>query len=130
MSRRFRLIAGVVLVVSTSVWMASQETAIGAVVSGGERPRPAYRVLYVAHPHMRSAGDRLRWDIYAMDPDGSRPQNLTGESDAEFDPTWSPDRTRIAFASVVEPSQRKSDLYVMHADGSHRRRLTEMPKGT
>jgi TolB protein len=61
-----------------------------------------------------------------MNADGSGVTRLTnnpglaaGVPDA---PAWSPDGTRIAFVGV--PSGRRPDIYVMNADGSGLRNLT------
>jgi TolB protein len=78
-------------------------------------------------------------EIYVMNADGSGQKNLTtalsdgsnapGETDA--DPTWSPDSSRIAFWSERDGNQDiyNQDVYVMKADGSERRRLTDDPAG-
>jgi Tol biopolymer transport system component len=42
----------------------------------------------------------------------------------ELDPAWSPDGTRIAFASKPD-ANTSSDIWVMNEDGSGRRRLTQ-----
>lgn len=62
-------------------------------------------------------------NIYSADPDGGELRLLTPESGAEFNlqPTWSPDRSRIAFVSKREGNV---DIYVMDADGTSVRRLT------
>ena len=69
--------------------------------------------------------------IFEMNADGSAQQRLTprevgdvtstGRLFFQVNPAWSPDATRIAFAS-----QRSSsfDVYVMNADGTGTRRLT------
>ena len=68
--------------------------------------------------------------IYGMKADGSSQRRLTDErgdtstsAGVEFqtDPAWSPDGTRIAFASAREGS---FDIYVMNADGTGTKRLT------
>ncbi|HET9286282.1 MAG TPA: hypothetical protein VFO26_01875 [Gaiella sp.] len=68
--------------------------------------------------------------IYLMDADGSGQRRLTEEvgdpstpEGVQFqtDPAWSPDGTRIAFASAREGS---FDIYVMSADGTGTKRLT------
>ena len=70
-----------------------------------------------------SEGDG-QWDIYVMNPDGSKVRRLTptvakGKS-AQF-PDWSPDGNQIAFASNREVNW---EIYVMNADGSDAQRLT------
>lgn len=69
--------------------------------------------------------------IYVIDADGSR---LTKLADRGADPTWSPDGTRILFASDRDENGELSygdsvayanELYVMAADGSNERRLTK-----
>jgi Tol biopolymer transport system component len=65
-------------------------------------------------------------EIYAMRADGSGQTRLAFNRDgtqAEYiDPAWSPDGRRLAFASGPPGANQ---LYVMNADGSDRRRLTE-----
>src|SRR5206468_3551435 len=54
--------------------------------------------------------------------DGSSLVNLTANSPSiDYDPTWSPDGTQIAFASGRENSKA---IYVVGMDGSKLRRLT------
>ena len=68
--------------------------------------------------------------IFGMKADGAQGKRLTDErgdtstaGGVEFqtDPAWSPDGTRIAFASAREGS---FDVYVMNADGTGTTRLT------
>ena len=68
-------------------------------------------------------------DVYVMDADGGNRENLTNHPAYDGSPDWSPDRTKIAFASDRSiPSQ----IYVMDADGKNPIRLTDGPrsKGT
>lgn len=52
---------------------------------------------------------------------GSAPARLTDQAVGRAQPVWSPDGTRIAFASGP---QGEADLYVINADGTGLRRLT------
>ncbi len=69
-------------------------------------------------------GDR---GIYVVNPDGSGLQNLT-PGGSGWEPTWSPDRSKILFASGLHGGgQADEEVYVMDADGSNMRRLTNTP---
>ncbi len=95
-------------------------------------------LLLVGCGSSRAPGDAIAfvssrdgdYAIFGMEPDGSSQGRLTDErgdpttaEGVEFqtDPAWSPDGTRIAFASAREGSY---DLYVMNADGTETTRLT------
>lgn len=60
-------------------------------------------------------------EIYSMDQNGGLVTRLTNEAGRDFDPSFSPDGSRIAFVS-----NRDGDLeiYLMDADGSNQTRLT------
>jgi uncharacterized repeat protein (TIGR01451 family) len=69
-------------------------------------------------------------DVWIMDANGSNPANLTrtlpGSTHlpTDQDPVWSPDGTRIAFASDRDQFGNL-DIYVMNADGTDVERLTD-----
>jgi len=60
-----------------------------------------------------------------MDPDGTNVRVLTNNSEADFNPAWSADGTKLSFDSFRGSST--SDVYTMSPDGSGLRRLTMTP---
>lgn len=71
--------------------------------------------------------------VYTMRPDGSHRKPITrdrGDTVFSFQPSWSPDETRIVFVRAA-PKNKKGDylleLYTINPDGSRRERLTHMP---
>jgi TolB protein len=61
-------------------------------------------------------------DVWTIDADGTDLTRLTHSPWPEFDPSWSPDGTRIAYRSE---RSGESEIWVMNADGTGKRRLTE-----
>jgi hypothetical protein len=62
-------------------------------------------------------------DVWVVDWDGSDLSNLTADSAADDShPDWSPDGTQIVFDSW---RSGKAEIYIMQADGSGARRLTD-----
>jgi TolB protein len=64
-----------------------------------------------------------------MHPDGTSQRRLTNSRETEQSPLWSPDGTKIAFATGRHSSVRDNyimdgmHIYVMNADGSSLKRL-------
>jgi Tol biopolymer transport system component len=54
-------------------------------------------------------------DVWTIDPDGTDLTRLTDSPGPDFDPSWSPDGTRIAFRSKRSGNW---DIWVMNADGT------------
>lgn len=69
-------------------------------------------------------GEAWNWEIYSMNTDGSDQVNLTNRQSREIDPAWSPDGTKIAFASDRTGSFQ---IYVMDPDGRNQAQLTHGP---
>ena len=70
-------------------------------------------------------------DIYVLDVDAAlqgggsaAAQRLTTDPATDFDPTWSPDGTRIAFRSQRDGND---EIYLMNSDGSCQVNLTNDP---
>ncbi|HEU4698410.1 MAG TPA: Ig-like domain-containing protein [Gemmatimonadales bacterium] len=63
------------------------------------------------------------YEIYVADVDGGEPRRLTQSAGDDLNPVWSPDGTKIAFASYRDGATN-AEIYVAEADGSNPRRLT------
>lgn len=67
--------------------------------------------------------NRISYDIYAVRPDGGGLRDLTRTAMVdEFEPTWSPDGKRIAFAAA-SAGDSTTQIFVMNRDGSGRHQL-------
>ena len=64
-------------------------------------------------------------EIYVMDSYGRNQEKLTNHPAYDYDPDWSPDGTKIAFASGRDGA--RSQIYVMDAHGKNVTRLTDGP---
>ena len=65
-------------------------------------------------------------EIFTINPDGTGLVQLTHNSGWDYDPAWSPDGESIAFSS---DSGVYSGVYVMNADGTNQRRVTDFLGG-
>lgn len=72
--------------------------------------------------YMRSSPTRNTFNIMLMEPDGDDPNNIPSING--WDPTWSPDGSRILFASDKDGAVQ---LYTVRIDGSQVRRITSLP---
>jgi Tol biopolymer transport system component len=63
-------------------------------------------------------------EIFSMNSDGTGARRLTVNPGADQMPAWSPDGTRIVWASV-RPGSPARELWIMNADGTDQRRLTD-----
>jgi Tol biopolymer transport system component len=65
------------------------------------------------------------FEIYVANADGSGEWRLTDHPANDAEPAWSPDGTRIVFASDRDAvGENNEQLYIMNADGSNLTRLT------
>ena len=66
------------------------------------------------------------WEIVRVNPDGTGATTLTTNSGDDIYPSWSPDRTSIAFLSS---RLEAAGVYLMQADGSNQRLAFRPPFG-
>lgn len=92
-------------------------------VTGGFQLMPTPSPTPTSQP---SASGRIAFysseEIYVVNADGSSLSRLTDNADADRYPSWSPDGSKIAFASGRDDGNLQ--IYVMNADGSMQSRLT------
>jgi Tol biopolymer transport system component len=79
------------------------------------------RLLVVGFP--QKGTHEGQFDLYTIRPDGSDPVQLTDDQAGEHEASWSPDGSRIVFASGEDDLSQ--DVYAMDADGSDVRKLTD-----
>jgi TolB protein len=96
--------------------------ALAAVVAlSGKQDSPARGIVF-ASVRPEHEGE----EIYVIDPETAQERRLTYSGDGKNSniPQWSPDGTRIAFASNREDEGGRSSIYVMNGDGTYVQRLT------
>ena len=74
------------------------------------------KVVYTTDAH----GDR---DIAVMGPNGEHVWVLTGSTDDEYDPTWSPDGSEVLY---VRRKGAEFSVWLMDADGDNQRQIVEI----
>jgi len=84
------------------------------------------RIAYVGSANDPSDLDTAFWHIHTVAPDGSGDAQISPERTSDREPSWSPNGRRIVFSvEYGDFSNAPSPgIWVMDADGSHRRQLT------
>jgi dipeptidyl aminopeptidase/acylaminoacyl peptidase len=83
-----------------------------------QTPEQVFLLAYVA------TGADGNEEIYTLNPLTGEKVNLTQAAGLDSRPAWSPDGTQIAFDSTRDGDQ---DIYLMNADGSQPRNLSNSP---
>jgi len=110
---------------TSSMGMLSADTR-GTAAANGDQSRGAVAINSVDNPNMQfhSTSDAKMNLLAYMNPDGS---GITDLHVNGFDPSVSPDGTKITFCSLRD--DQYSQIYVMNSDGSGQKRLTKITSG-
>jgi TolB protein len=66
------------------------------------------------------------FDVWLMNADGTEPRRVTSGTDVDTYASWSPDGKRIVMRRVIDGDN--NEVFVMDADGSNARNLTNDPR--
>lgn len=84
-------------------------------------------------PRQRGSHWFSLWTVELVNGEATHPTEVvTSTNAAILSPTWNPDGTRLAFATVMQPAQNigprakgRTDIWIVNADGTDRQRLTD-----
>jgi Tol biopolymer transport system component/C-terminal processing protease CtpA/Prc len=98
---------------------------LGIAMAGPGLLASAATPLWLRDVQISPSGNEIlftyKGDIYKVAATGGKGERLTTQPSYESMPIWSPDGTKVAFASDRSGA---TDIYVMNADGSNQHRLT------
>jgi Tol biopolymer transport system component len=108
-------------------WLASA-LGVALLACSGLTPQAAAthedRALYV---HREADGSRF--SLMSVRLDGSDAREILHQTRYELDPCWSPDGGQVAVALVTAPKAAHTELWVVSADGTERRKIHEVDGG-
>jgi Tol biopolymer transport system component len=98
--------------------------ALAAVAALPSAAQAAYPIGQNGRIAFQSLRDGSFFDIFVMGSDGSSPINLTHDTPADSNPSFSPDGKHIIFATPDPGPGGDADIFTMNPDGSNRVNLT------
>ena len=116
------------------LWVANLESGEKRMIGYGLFPAwsPEKGVDRIAFQRARQRGSRWfsLWTLDLIDGEARRITEVVASTNSAIvAPTWSPDGKKLAFATVVDPTQGKGktqqDVWTINADGTNRQRLTD-----
>lgn len=97
--------------------------ALGVHIEGAALSPDGATIAFVA-PVTDAASGATETQLYTVAPTTGAYKAITNEKKGAYDPAWSADGQWIVYSARAEKAD-ETDLYIMHADGSGRQRLTE-----
>lgn len=97
--------------------------ALGVHIEGAALSPDGSTIAFVA-PVTDAASGATETQLYTVAPATGAYKAITNEKKGAYDPAWSADGQWIVFSARSEKGD-ETDLYIMHADGSGRQRLTD-----
>ena len=119
------------------LWTYNFQTSEKRMIGYGLFPSwsPSREVERIAFQRPRQRGSHWfsLWTIDVSNGEASLATEVVVSSNAAIlSPTWSPDGTRLAFATLMDPGKEvgrgakgRTDIWVVNANGSDRQRLTD-----
>ncbi len=97
--------------------------ALGVHIEGAALSPGGATIAFVA-PVTDAASGATETQLYTLNPATGAYRAITNEKKGAYDPAWSADGRWIVYSARAEKVD-ETDLYIMHADGSGRQRLTD-----
>jgi Tol biopolymer transport system component len=98
-----------------------------AAASWAAFPGANGRVAYSETRGLVPGGGGYNWEIFTISPAGGSPSRLTDNAIADTQPSWSADGRRLVFIRGSAAIGQNQNVWIMRADGTHKRQVTNWP---